>query len=313
MTEGSFYNYGKYDLQHKLICLEDLDGMKEEAQLAFRELQSKGEITSATSTKDDNGNVSASEKTVYGPIASMACTTKGEIYEDNMSRCFLIAVDESKEQTLKVISYQNKKSAGQIDEQREQQITEFIQHCVRMLKPYAVINPYADKVNLPEEAHKIRRLNSLYQVFVRQITLLHQFQRQVDAQGRLISEKEDLQIAAEIMFESIVLKVDELDGSLRQFFEQVKMYVKGKGGNQYTTYQFGQREIRQALHVSKSQLQRYLNDLLQLEYIQLSGGHINKGFKYKVSYWDNIGAIRSKVKRHLQGQLDQLELTAALK
>jgi len=210
-----------------------------------------------------------------------------------------------------VINYQNKKSAGQIDEEREGQITGFIQHCIRMLKPYPVINPYADKVNLPEDAHKIRRLNSLYQVFVRQITLLHQFQRKQDAQGRLISEKEDLQIAAEIMFESIVLKVDELDGSLRQFFEQVKTFVKGKGGNQYTTYEFGQREIRQALHVSKSQLQRYLQDLLQLEYIQLSGGHINKGFKYKVSYWDNIGAIRSKVKRHLQGQLDQLELTAA--
>jgi hypothetical protein len=28
----------------------------------------------------------------------MACTTKGEIYEDNMNRCFLIAVDETQEQ-----------------------------------------------------------------------------------------------------------------------------------------------------------------------------------------------------------------------
>lgn len=311
VTEGSFYNYGKYDLQNKLICLEDLDGMKEEAQLAFRELQSKGEITSSTSIKDDNGNVSAQEKTVYGPIASMACTTKGEIYEDNMSRCFLIAVDESKEQTLKVITYQNKKSAGQIDEQREQQITGFIQHCVRMLKPYPVINPYADKVNLPEEAHKIRRLNGLYQVFVRQITLLHQFQRKVDAQGRLISEKEDLQIAAEIMFESIVLKVDELDGGLRQFFEQVKTYVKGKGGEHHESYQFGQREIRQALNVSKSQLHRYIQDLISLEYIRQAGGHINRGFNYKVMYWDNIQVLRAKVKRHLQGQLDQLELIGA--
>jgi DNA primase len=311
VTESSFYNYGKYDLQHKLICLEDLDGMKEEAQLAFRELQSKGEITSSTSVKDENGNISAQEKSVYGPIASMACTTKGEIYEDNMSRCFLIAVDESKEQTLKVITYQNKKSAGQIDQQREEQITEFIQHCVRMLKPYTVINPYADKVNLPEEAHKIRRLNSLYQAFVRQITLLHQFQRKQDAQGRLISEREDLQVAAEIMFESIVLKVDELDGSLRQFFEQVKAYVKAKGGEHYQNYQFGQRDIRQALHVSKTQLHRYLHDLMSLEYIRQTGGHANRGFIYKVVYWDNIAALRAKVKRHLKGQLDQLELVTS--
>ena len=311
VTEGSLYNYGMYDLSHQLICIEDLDGMKEEAQLAFRELQSKGVIISSTSSKDEHGNVNAYERIVYGPIASMACTTKGEIYEDNMSRCFLIAVDESHEQTLRIIQYQNKKSAGQIDEKREQQITEFLQHCIRILKPYPVINPYADKVNLPQEAHKIRRLNGLYQAFVKQITLLHQYQRKQDAQGRLISEKEDLQVAAEIMFESIVLKVDELDGSLRQFYERLKTYVKTKGNDHHESYEFNQREIRHALHISKSQLHRYIQDLLSLEYIRQAGGHINRGFNYKVMYWDNIAAIRSKVKRHLQGQLDQLELITA--
>jgi hypothetical protein len=308
VTEGSLYNYGMYDLQNKLICIEDLDGMKEEAQFAFRELQSKGMIISSTSTKDDNGNISAQEKTVYGPIASMSCTTKGEIYEDNMSRCFIIAVDESHEQSKKVIHYQNQKASGQIDEQKEKQCTEFIQTLVSLLKSYEVINPYADKVHLPEEAHKIRRLNGLYQAFVKAITLMHQYQRRKDERGRLISEKEDLQVAAEILFESILLKIDELDGSLRQFYERLKAYVKTKGNDHY---EFGQREMRQALHVSKSQLQRYLHDLEQLEYIRQSGGYVNRGFNYKVLYWDNIQVLRAKVKRYLQGQLDQLELVAA--
>jgi DNA-binding MarR family transcriptional regulator len=308
VTEGSLYNYGMYDLQNKLICIEDLDGMKEEAQFAFRELQSKGMIISSTSTKDDNGNISAQEKTVYGPIASMSCTTKGEIYEDNMSRCFIIAVDESHEQSKKVIHYQNQKASGQIDEQKEKQCTEFIQTLVSLLKSYEVINPYADKVHLPEEAHKIRRLNGLYQAFVKAITLMHQYQRRKDERGRLISEKEDLQVAAEILFESILLKIDELDGSLRQFYERLKAYVKTKGNDHY---EFGQREMRQALHVSKSQLQRYLHDLEQLEYIRQSGGYANRGFNYKVLYWDNIQVLRAKVKRYLQGQLDQLELVAA--
>jgi len=311
VTEGSLYNYGIYDLQNKLICIEDLDGMKEEAQFAFRELQSKGMIISSTSTKDDNGNISAQEKTVYGPIASMSCTTKGEIYEDNMSRCFIIAVDESHEQSKKVIQYQNQKASGQIDEQKEKQCTEFIQTLVNLLKSYDVVNPYADKVHLPEEAHKIRRLNGLYQAFVKAITLMHQYQRKKDNRGRLISEKEDLQIAAEILFESILLKVDELDGSLRQFYERLKLYIKTKGNGHHESYEFGQREVRQALHVSKSQLQRYLHDLEQLEYIRQSGGYSNKGFNYKVLYWDNNEVLRAKVKRYLQGQLDQLELATA--
>ena len=162
-------------------------------------------------------------------------------------------------------------------------------------------------MQLPEEAHKIRRLNDLYQSFVKQMTLMNQYRRKKDQKGRLITEKEDLQVAAEIMFDSIVLKIDELDGSLRLFYEQLKTYIKGKG-NAYESYSFGQREIRQALNISKTQLHRYINDLLSLEYIQQTGGYANRGYQYKVNWWDDIGAIRAKVKRHLQGQLDQLEI-----
>jgi len=308
VTDSSFYNYGAYDLQNKLICLEDLDGMKEEAQLAFRELQSREMLSTSTTGQDDKGNLRSYEKVVYGPIASLACTTRGEIYEDNMSRCFVIAVDETIEQTERVITYQNRKASGKIDTGREQETALLLQSCIRLLKPYPVINPYADKVHLPQEAHKIRRLNELYQSFVRQVTLVHQYKRQKDSRGRLISRKEDLLVAADIMFESILLKIDELDGSLRQFYERLKDYIKGMGGDHYDTYTFGQREVRQALNVSKSQLQRYIYDLISLEYIAVSGGHINRGYRYKIIYWDDIIRIRSRLKRHLEGQLAQLEL-----
>ncbi len=307
VTDSSFYNYGMYELQNKLICLEDLDGMKEEAQLAFRELQSREMLSSSTSGQDEKGNIRSFEKIVYGPIASLACTTKGEVYEDNMGRCFLIAVDETRQQTHRIIEYQNKKASGKIDGQQEKKTTEFIQNCMRLLKPYPVINPYADKVQLPQEAHKIRRLNELYQGFVKQITLMNQYCREQDQKGRLITEKEDLQVAAEIMFEGIILKVDELDGGLRLFYENLKSYIKGKGES-YQSYSFGQREIRQALHLSKTQLHRYIHELLSLEYIRQVGGYANRGYEYKILYWDNIQALRAKVKRHLQGQLDQLEL-----
>lgn len=308
VTDSSFYNYGPYELQNKLICLEDFDGMREEAQLAFRELQSREMLSSSTSGKDEQGNIRSYERVVYGPIASLCCTTRGQIYEDNMGRCFLIAVDETSDQTHRIIRFQNHKASGKVNTQAQGQATEFIQHCLRMLKPYEVINPYADQVSLPPQAHKIRRLNELYQSFVGQVTLLSQYRRKQDSQGRLISEKEDLQIAADIMFESILLKVDELDGSLRHFYEQLKTYVQSKGGSHSDSYAFTQREVRQALHLSKSGLHRFLRTLLQLEYIRPVGGYANKGYQYQITYWDNVAALRAQVKRHLQGQLNQLEL-----
>jgi len=195
VTDNSFYNQDEYFFVNKLVCFEDLDGLKEDAQLAVRELQSNEILISSTSIKDKNGQISGGERIVRGPIASMSCTTKGEIYEDNVSRSFLIAVDESREQTLKVIQYQNQEAAGLIEKEAQKKVKAFLQNCMRMLRPYQVINPYANKIYLPEEAHKIRRLNELYQCFVRQITLLNQYQRKTDKQGRLLTEKADLQQA----------------------------------------------------------------------------------------------------------------------
>jgi len=303
VTESSFYNYGEYELQHKLIGLEDYDGLEEKAEFAFRELQSKGAISSSTTVRDEQtGKNNSVLKFVYGPIASLAATTKGEIYEDNMSRCFLVAVDESEMQTMRIIKYQNKDAAGYHSKTRKEEIKVFLQNCIRVLQPYEVINPYADKIDLPKEAHKIRRLNNLFQCFVRQITLLNQYQRQKDAKGRLITQKEDIKTAIDIMFESIILKVDELDGSLRSFYERLKEYVKAKGDS----YEFGQREIRQAFKMSKSQAHRYIQQLTALEYISKTLVSARNTYHYKIAFWDNMEALRARIRKDLNDQLSKL-------
>ena len=138
VTDGSFYNQGEYYFCHKLLCFEDIDGLKEEALLAVRELQSSEILITSTSFKDEHGNIRGAERIVRGPIASMSCTTKAELYEDNISRCFVVAVDESREQSLKIIDYQNQKSAGKIDGRDEKTVLHFMQNCLRLLDPLEV-------------------------------------------------------------------------------------------------------------------------------------------------------------------------------
>jgi len=237
-------------------------------------------------------------------MASICATTHGAIYEDNMSRLFIIAVDESGEQTTRIMDYQKQKAAGLIDAEKEKEATELLQNIVRMLKPCKVVNPFAYQIQLPEKAHKIRRLNELYLAFVKQVTIINQYQRKCDAQGRIITETEDLLTANEIMFDSIFLKVDELDGSLRQFYEELKNHIKTKSNPEQ--YEFMQREVRHALNISKSQLQRYTNDLVELEYLQQIGGYQNRGYKYKILWWDDIAKLREDVKQYLKNQIDKL-------
>ena len=298
VTDSSFYNQGEYYFTNKLLCFEDIDGLKEDALLAVRELQSNEILITSTSIKDEAGSIKGGERIVRGPIASISCTTKAAVYEDNISRCFVVAVDESQSQSLRIIKYQNEKAAGLIDRSEESKTKVFIQNCIRLLQPLEVINPFANKVQLPKNAHKIRRLNELYQSFVRQLTLLNQYQRKRDPKGRLITEKADLKMACDILFESIVLKVDELDGSLRQFYETLKVYVKAKGDD----YKFDRFEIKKITKVSKATLHRKIRRLIDLEYIN-QYGFGNRGYHYKIAHWDDIGVIRSSIKKELENQL----------
>jgi len=300
ITESSLYNWGEFDLFGKIIIIEDLDGLKEDALYALREFISNQVLRSSVTIKDKKGNNKSSHKIVKGQFSSLSATTKGETYEDNMSRSFLLAVDESKGQTRRIIEYQNKRNAGEIDRSEQEKAINFIQKIVRNLKHYEVINPYATQLQLPEKVHKIRRLNEMYQAVIKQVTFINQYRREV-RNGYLITEIEDIEQATEVLFESIVLKVDELDGSLRQFYERLKKYVKNE--NQ----EFILREIRQEFNISKTQMFRHIQTLVELEYIKQTGGFANKGIKYKISYWDNHQKLRTEIKDFLNNQIRQLK------
>jgi hypothetical protein len=303
ISDKSLYHAGvKY--RNKAIAIEDWDGLSEEVQYVIRELQSGQILRSSITEKQADGKMDSREITTQGPIASLMCTTHGSVYEDNMSRCFLVAVDESQEQTERILEYQYQKDRGEIDKRAAEKAVEELQNLVYILAPKVVVNPYAGKLVLPHRVHKIRRLNDLFQTFVRQITWLHQYQRKIDQQGRIIASKQDLQLAIDLLFETIVLKVDELDGSLRQFFEELKQYLLSNEKDKNQT--FGRREIRQALNISKSQQHRYLQQLLDLEYIQTKGGFSNRGYQYQVQYWDDNKALRKEIKDYLHQQLVKL-------
>lgn len=307
VTSKSFYHYTKDELVDKLLLIQDYDGLDEEAQFAFRELQSAGNISSSTTYKDRYGNLMSAVKTVRSHFASLLATTKAEVYYDNMSRSMITGVDESDEQTKQIITHQNRKLAGIIDSREERKAKEFLQNCMRCIQPLEVVNPYADKVYLPIEAKMLRRLNSHYQAFVKQITILHQYQRKKDDRGRLIAEPEDLKLACEILFDAIMLKVDDLDSSLRQFYDRLKAYIIKVAPNQKEKeFQFTQRDVRLALNISKTQCFRYFEELELLEYIQRSGGYSNRGFKYKIVFWDEMNKMRDKIQTELNKQLDVL-------
>lgn len=310
LSEKSFYNFGQHELSNTLIIIEDYDGIGEEAEYALREIQSNGELISGISVKDEKtGEIKSKDRKVRGPIASMVATTKGEVYHDNSTRVFFIAVNESEAQTKKIIDYKNQKANGEILESEENKAKNKLQNFVSTLEPYQVKNPYLKHIKLPVPHDQLRRLHELFEAFCQQITLIHQHQRRIASDNYLITEKEDMQLAVELMFDSIVLKVDELDGSLRLFYEKLKKYIKSKSKKENKSpsdTDFMQREVRHALQMSKTGLFRNIQQLEELEYLQKKGTGSHGAVKYKIIYWDDNEKLRSRIKADLKKQIDQL-------
>jgi len=128
----AIYYFGRYDLRHKLLLFEDLDGASD-AFYVIRELQSKRKVIRTVPIKNTKGETKSIQLVVEGSVTIAGCTTKESIYEDNANRSFLLYIDESKEQDEKVMDYQRKISAGKIDTTEQQKIINAFQNMQPLL------------------------------------------------------------------------------------------------------------------------------------------------------------------------------------
>ena len=305
VTDNAFYNQAPGYYRNRAVLLEDMDGLREEAEYAFRELQSGGRITSSVSTKDERGRITGGEKATEGPIASCVCTTRGEVYEDNASRCLTVAVDESAAQTARVIRYHNDRAAGRVTAAAEAAAQGLLADVARVIAEAgagAVVNPHAHAVSLPAGVRKVRRLHELYLGVVGMVCRVNHRRRRRDAAGRLVAEVADLRAAGALLFEAIVLKADELDGPLRRFYEGVKGHLADAGRATFT-----QREVRAALGVSRARCSRHCGALCSAGYLTREYPGNNRLASYRLSAPDDYGGLRARIRAHLAAAVDALD------
>ena len=307
LSANAFYYFNRTELQHKLILIEDLDGA-ESVLYPLRELQSKKRITKTVVHKDTRGTTRTIHLTVEGPVSVAGCTTQESIYEDNSNRSFLLYIDESTEQDIRIMNYQRLISAGKINAEQEYRSQELLKNVQRVLKPIKVINPFAEYLELPQSVFKPRRTNSHYLQFIEAITFYKQYQREEQADtetGEIYIETtiEDIQEANQLMQEVLLRKSDLLNGACRQFFEMLKGYLRA---NDITT--FTNAEIRRALRVNPSNQKRYMLQLQTAGLVQKTKGDKRKGYLYEVVDYDDYKNTNTQIETLLNTTLQQLEV-----
>ncbi|MFS4469606.1 hypothetical protein [Maribacter sp. 2210JD10-5] len=308
LSENAFYYFNRTELQHKLILIEDMDGA-ENALYPLRELQSKRSITKRVSHKDRNGNTKTIKLTVEGPVCVAGCTTQESIYEDNSNRSFLLYIDESHEQDEKIMQYQRKLSAGNVNIDAELKAKRQLQNVQHLLKKIRVVNPFAEHLQLPQSVFKPRRTNSHYLQFIEAVTFYKQWQRhrhydKNTGEEYIETTIEDIKEANQLLQEVLLRKSDMISGACRNYLEALKTYLKA---NKQTT--FTNAEIRRNLRIKGTTLRRYHTQLIADNYIKKTTNNKYKGYIYEIVSYEEYTELQEQINNALDNCVSLMEVS----
>jgi hypothetical protein len=192
--------YADIDLRHKHLVIYEEDGNEEAAHLV-RTLLSEGRIKYLVTDKTAAG-MKGRWIERPGPTGLVTTMTRASTREDNETRTWSLYVDDSKAQTLAVISAMAEAATGSSSSNLDTRPWHVMQ---RKLEPLEAVIPYAPTLaallktdTLPSDSTRLRRDFKRLETLIKAVTLLYQRQRDRDSQGRLVATFEDYRMAHEL-------------------------------------------------------------------------------------------------------------------
>ncbi|MBC7726692.1 MAG: toprim domain-containing protein, partial [Microbacteriaceae bacterium] len=315
MTGQSLFYMGQTNLKNKILAIAEEEGAHR-ASYALKLLQSEGELTIAsTGTDPATGNLVTQEYRVEGPMSLFMTTTAIDIDEELMNRCLVLSVDEDREQTRAIHRLQRERRtlAGLTKKHERQAILTLHRNAQRLLRPLAVVNPWADQLTFLDDRTRTRRDHDKYLTLIDAIALLHQHQRPIRSAtiaGQVVEYIEatvaDIELANRIAHQVLGASLDELPPQTRRVLVGVRELVQARMAEQglpQREVRFARGELRAATGVSDTQLKVHLARLAELEYLLVHRALRGQGFVYELLYdGDALASV------HLSGLID----TAAL-
>jgi DNA primase len=276
------------DFQDKVFMVgEAIHNEVVEAQV--RQMQSENELSRLVTLKDPKtGELNSREIRHRVRIAFMMSSTALYLNPENASRCLVLNVDESVEQTERVLKKQRHKRTfkGYIEEAHT--IPEIIKKhraAQRLLEKIPVFNPFATHLTFPKIRTTMRRAQEQFLILIDCSCLLRQLQKQTVEKtdpdtGKTVTgiecDIEDYRIAYELFTKGVLsINFNDLPQGTKALYEEIRALCKEEAKKEKvepTQVSFIQKQIREHTGLSGEFIKKHLRILVEYEYIQLVGG-----------------------------------------
>ena len=311
MTGQSLFYMGETNLKHKILAICEEEGASR-AAYALKLLQSDGELTIASTGKDaTTGNLTTQEYRVEGPVMIFLTTTAIEIDEELLNRCLVLTVDEGREQTEAIHRLQRIKRTldGLKARQDKARLLRLHRNAQRLLRPLAVVNPYADRLTFLSDKTRTRRDHEKYLTLIDTIALLHQHQRPVRTMldgGQAVEyievTAEDIGQANRLAHDVLGRSLDELPPQTRRLLARIAEHVRAQMKAQalpQAEVRFTRKALRELTGWGDTQLRVHLERLVSLEYLLAHRDGAGGRFAYELLFDGDAAAAV-----HLSGLID---------
>ena len=316
LTGQALYYLSDADLRHKILAIVEEEGA-ERASYALKLLQSEGELCIASTGKDPHtGRMVTQEYRVEGPCMIFLTTTAVDIDEELLNRCLVLTVDEGREQTAAIHRLQREREtlAGLLKKETRNQVLATHRAAQRLLRPLAVVNPFAEKLTFLDDRTRTRRDHTKYLGLIRCIALLHQYQRPVKTvqhAGKALAYVEatldDIAAANRLAHEVLGRCLDDMPPQTRRLLELLERMAREACTArkiEREDFLFSRRDVRAFTGWGDTQLRVHLDRLVALEYVLVHRGDRGQSFVYELVY-DGSGKDGG---RFLPGLLDAEKL-----
>jgi DNA primase len=263
------------NLKGAVLYIQEVAG-SEDAEYTIRVMQSDGRLEYEATEKMPDGSMKNVVYQTEGPTVVVQTTTKGHLHPENETRVFPIYIDESEEQTSRIVGSILKEAAGgALDEKTRQQILLRWRDAIRVLEPADVVLPYAERIEIPNSPLRIRRDARRLIDVVRVIAWLHQHQRERDAEGRILATEEDFTEALALVSESLRRAWQTLTPAEERVLETIKRLPE----NKRTRDGFKRRDLK-VREVSDRRIKEVLKSLTDTGYLDCDGRQGPQGYTY---------------------------------
>ena len=296
MTGQSLFYLGERDLRHKVLAIAEEEGVRQ-AAYALKLLQSQGALTIAATGKDPrSGKLITEEYRVEGPVMLFLTTAAIDIDEELLNRCLVLAIDESREQTAAIQRRQRAAATlpGLLAGHAAEAVVAVHRNAQRLLRPLAVVNPYAEQLGFLDERTRTRRDHQKYLTLIEAVALLHQHQREVkriERAGQAIEYIEvthaDIALANRLAHEVLGRSLDELPPQTRRLLGEIDALVRAQmaaQGLRREEVRLTRRTIREASGQSDTRLRAHLERLVELEYLTAHRGRQGAHYLYELVF-----------------------------